>query len=391
MMNAKILSAGLVAGLLSLSSAAASDPVADGFVDWEGLTAKNHLSGREITPSDLRQRTVVYVVVDANAFTGAKVKDLSALTRLAALPAGHVTQWETEELPHGAITAFSVRNATKGLDPKTFAERFRAPKDAEADESQHYQSYKMNKTSFYRDLAPVGEAELAADKLPFVAVYAAEGTIPVYTKEKFSSADMKDARAAVKKADEKQVADWTPPFGVREPQFYKQVPALLAKGKPASAALKILSAGVKSKNPDQAKEAQIMFDALNQHCSDLKLRLSLEFASAPARAYYDYQQLVKLYPSEKKKMQAIDAKLKQNKEIGSLGKVFEKMMVWGRDDYVPKNAGEAKKVVQELQKFKKTLETLAASPAASIQGEAMLFSAQLDSLIETIPTRVPQP
>ena len=390
-MNVKILSAGLVSGLLSLSSAAAPDPVAEGFVDWEGIKAKNHLFGRELTPSDLRQRTVVYVVVDDEAFAGAKVRELSGLTRLAAFPAGHAMQWETEELPHGAIAAFSVRNAAKGLDPKTFAERFRAPKDSEQDVSQAYQSYSLNKISFYKDLAPVGEAELAADKLPFVAIYAAEGTTPVYTKEKFSSADMKAAREAVKKAAEKQVADWTPPFGIREPQFFKQVPALLAKGKPAAAALKILAAGIKSKNPDQAKEAQIMFDALNQYCSDLKLRISLEFAAAPARAYYDYQQLVKLYPSEKKKMQAIDAKLKQNKEIGSLGKVFEKMMLWGRDDYVPKSAGEAKKVVAELQKFKKTLETLAASSNAAIQGEAMLFAAQLDSLIETIPTRVPQP
>ena len=44
---------------------------------------------------------------------------------------------------------------------------------------------------------------------------------------------------------------------------------------------------------------------------------------------------------------------------------------------------------KELQKFKKTLEALAESSNAQVQGEAMLFSSQLDSLIEIIPTKVP--
>lgn len=86
----------LGAGLLGLSALAAPVPVADGYVDWSGLTAKNHLFGRTLTPSDLRQRTVVYVVVDGETFTNAKLKDFVALASIAALPAGHVTQWETE-------------------------------------------------------------------------------------------------------------------------------------------------------------------------------------------------------------------------------------------------------------------------------------------------------
>jgi len=388
-MNVKILSAGLVAGLLGLSSAAAPDPVAEGFVNWEGITPKSCLFGRAITPSDLRQWTVVYVVVDDAAFTGAKVKELAPLANLMPVPSGHSTQWETDELPHNGIVVFSVRNA-KSSDPKAFAARFRPPKDAERDESQAYASYGQNHVPFYKDLAPAGEADLAADKLPFVAVYAAEGTDPVYTKEKFSGADVKDVRAAVQKAKEKLPADWTPPLGVSEPQFFKQVPPLLAKGKPASAALKILSAGIRSKNPDQAKEAQVMFDALNQYGTALKLRIGLEHHAAPARAYYDLQTLIRLFPSEKKKMQDIDQKFKQNKELGSLGKIFEKLMLWGRDDFAPKSAGDAKKIVAELQKIKKALEALANSPNAQVQGEAMLFTAQLDSLIETIPTKVPQ-
>ena len=379
----------LGAGLLGLSALAAPVPVADGYVDWSGLTAKNHLFGRTLTPSDLRQRTVVYVVVDGETFTNAKLKDFVALASIAALPAGHVTQWETEELPHGPITVFSVRNVAKGTDATTFAATFRPPKDTPASEVAQYSAYSLNMIPFYKGLAPVGEAELADDKLPFVAVYATEGAEPVHVQEKYQPADFAKVRAAVKAAKEKEIQDWTPPLGIREPQHYKQVPALLAKGKPAAAALKILAAGLKSKDAEQAKEAQIMYDALNQYASGLKLRIGLEHHAAPARAYYDLQTLVKLFPSEKKKMQAIDQAFKQNKELGSLGKIFEKLMLWSRDDFVPKSAGEAKKIVVELQKCKKQLDLLANSANAQVQGEAMLFSSQLDSLIEIIPTKVP--
>ena len=386
----KHLSAVLCAGVLGLAAVAAPDPVAEGFVDWTGISPKHYLFGRALTPSDLRQRTVVYVVVDDATFAGESLKTYAALASLASLPESHVTQWETQELPRDRIVAFSVRHAGKGTDPKTFAARFRPPKDADESEASVYTTFGRYQVPFYKDLAPVGEAELTADKLPFVAVYAAEGAEPVFAQEKYLPANLAKVREAVKKANEKLPTDWTPPLGIREPQFFKQVPALLAKGKPASAALKVLAAGIKSKNPDQAKEAQVMYDALNQHCSDLKLRISLEYSSAPARAYYDFQTLIRLFPSEKKKMQAIDQKIKQNKELGSLGKIFEKLMLWGRDDFVCKNAGEAKKIVQELQKYKKTLEALANSQNAQIQGEAMLFASQLDMLIETIPMKVPQ-
>ena len=133
-----------------------------------------------------------------------------------------------------------------------------------------------------------------------------------------------------------------------------------------------------------------MYDALNQYAGDLKVRITLEFRAAPARAYYDYQQLVKLFPAEKKKLADIDAKLKQNKEVSSLGKVFEKLMLWGNSDFMCKNASEAKKIVAELQKIKKTLTELAQSKNTHIQGEAMLISNQLDTLIDVIPTKVPQ-
>ena len=383
----------IFAALMSLATAAVAgpgqkDPVAEGYLDWDGVTPRGLIMGRMITPSDLRHRAVVYVVFDANTLTNDKVPDFAGIPSLAQMPAGHLTQWETQELPREKIIIVSVRNLGK-KDSKEFAAVFRAPKGADQSVSSRYTAWEQNRIPFYKDVKPVGGPEVADENLPYVAVYGGAGTEPLYTKEKWTSADGKDVRAAVKKAVG-ELGEWKSPLGVAEPQFFKKVAADMAKGKPAQGMLNQLKSGIKSKNPEQAKEAQIMFDALNQYKSDLMLRIQLEFAAAPARAYYDYQTLVKLFPAEKKNLQAIDAKLKANKEIGALGKIFEKIMLWSREDYVCKNAGEAKKNVMELQKCKKALDALANSQNAQLQGEAMLFQTQIDTLIDIMPTKVPQ-
>ena len=386
-LSAAVLSASVVFGLSAFAAPGGKEVVAEGYLDWTGITPKNYLFGRLITPSDLRQWTVVYVEVDAETFTGATVKNMAPLVNLMPLPQGHVTQWETAELPHNGIVVFSVRNATRDTDSKTFPMVFRPPKDAESSDAQTYALYGMHQVPFYKNLAPVGAPELTADKLPYVAVYGASGTEPLFAQEKFQMSALGKVREAINKAKGLMPKDWTPPLGIREPQFFKTVPALLAKGKPASEALKVLKTGIKSKNSEQAKEAQIMYDALNQYASGLKLRIGLEFHASPARAYYDFQTLIRLFPSEKKKLMAFEQKFKQNKEIGSIGKIFEKMMLWGREDFVPKSAGEAKQIVQELKKYQKALEGLSQSSNAQIQGEAMSFASQIDMLIEVIQTK----
>ena len=41
--------------------AAKTDPVAPGFPDWQGLTPKAHITGREVTPSDLRHKVTIVI------------------------------------------------------------------------------------------------------------------------------------------------------------------------------------------------------------------------------------------------------------------------------------------------------------------------------------------
>ena len=382
------LAAAVAFAAMASSAGPARDPVAEGYIDWDGVNPKNFLAGRMITPSDLRHRVVVYLVVDAEKFTNDKVPDFSELPLMTPIPASHMTQWETEEMPRDKILVVSVRNVAK-KDAASFASVLKAPKGSGNDVARLYVPWTESRIPFYKDVVPLGAAEIPAENLPYVAVYGNTGTEPVYTKANWSAADSKATRAAIKKASA-SLGEWSRPLGVAEPQFFPKVAVDFAKGKPAQGMLSVLKGGIKSKNPEQAKESQVMFDAINQYKSELMFRIMVEFATAPARAYYDFQMLVKYFPAERKNLQDIDAKFKANKEIGALGKMLEKVMLWSREDYVCKNAGEAKKNVQELQKMKKALDSLAESKNAQIQGEAMLFQSQIDALIDMMPMKVPQ-
>lgn len=377
------------AALAADAAPAKGDAVAEGYLDWVGVVQKNFLTGRLITPSDLRHRAVVYVVLDGSKLSHETLPKYTPLATLAPLPASHAMHWDTKELPRNKIVVVSVRNLKK-TPPEEFAAMFKPAKNASRDAAAKYTAWTENMVSFYKDLSPIGEADITDDKMPYVAIYGGSGTEPLYKKEKWDDSEMKAMQAAMKKALSGLDKNWKPPFGVTEPQFFAKTVAEMEKGKSAQGILPLLKAGIKSKNPDQAKEAQIMFDALNQYRGDLILRVQLEYRAAPARACYDLNTLVKNFPSDKKHLQAVDSQLKANKEAVALGKILDKVMVWSADDYVCKSAGEAKKNVQELQKFKKTLELLAQSKNAKVQGEAMLFQTQVDTLIELMPSKAPQ-
>ena len=55
------------ASALFAAPVARMEPVAAGFPAWQGVTPKNHVLGREITPGDLRHRVAVVVEVEPGA------------------------------------------------------------------------------------------------------------------------------------------------------------------------------------------------------------------------------------------------------------------------------------------------------------------------------------
>ena len=383
----------VLAALCAMSLAShAKDPVAEGFLDWTNVEAKNLLAGLSITPSDLRQRTVVLLVADDAWVTGKNADALARFATLMPTPISESFAWDVQDLDRSRMAVVSVRNLKSGKSG--FAEKLKPAKGTEEkDVVEDFYQVRSSYLPFYKDLAPAGMAEIAADKLPCVFVYGASATEPVATIENFDASKIKDVKKAVNAAKKQIPFDWEPMIGVREPQHCKAVSALVAKGKPATAILAAVKSSLKSKDPEVAKEAQTIYDAVNQYGTMLKLRILCEYMKAPARAYYDYTQLMKHFPSEKKSVAEVASKLKGSKDASSIGKMLEKIMLWSSDSFMCKNEAEAQKIVKDLQKFKKTLDDLAeGSKNAHLQGEAMMFSSQIDSLIGTIPTKVqPKP
>ena len=369
-------------------SAGAKDPVAEGFIDWTNVEAKNLLAGLSITPSDLRQRTVVLLVADDAWITGKNAEALARFATLMPTPISNAFAWDVTELDRSRMAVVSVRNLKSGKSG--FAEKLKPAKGAvEKGAVEDLRQVRSSYLPFYKDLAPAGAAEIAADKLPCVFVYGATATEPVATIENFDASKIKDVKKAVNAAKQHLPVDWEPMIGVREPQHCKAVSALVAKGKPATAILAAVKSSLKSKDPEVAKEAQTIYDAVNQYGTTLKLRIMCEYKKAPARAYCDVLLLTKNYPAEKKSVAEVESKLKKTNGAASLGKMVEKIMLWSSPGFMCKSEAEAQKIVNELQKFKKVFDDMGESTKnANLQGEAMMFSSQIDSLASSIPSKV---
>ena len=213
MTSPKKILAALGAGLLSVAAAAAD------FVDWQNVTDKNLLAGLALTPSDLRQRAVVYVVVDDAWLKPENVSKLAGLaSAMPSPPAGFA--WDIQELALKKIAVVSVRNSKGGA--AAFAEKLKGKKGDDKTANERISTLKRSKLPFYKDVAPADEPELSAEQLPYVAVYAPDSAEPVFKAEKFDFANVKDAQKAVNEAAKKFPADWTWPLGVREPQHCKR-------------------------------------------------------------------------------------------------------------------------------------------------------------------------
>ena len=119
------------------------------------------------------------------------------------------------------------------------------------------------------------------------------------------------------------------------------------------------------------------------------LRIRLEAAKVPHRAYYDFQQFIKYWPSEKKKLDDVMLKIKQCPDAEQLAKLFSRTMIWSDPGFVCKNAGEAKKIVAELKKMKPLLEKLKDSKVVEVQDGAHRLDGRVDEPIATIPDRIP--
>ena len=364
--------------------AAKADPVASMYPDWQNVTPKNLIVGREVCPSDLRHRTVIVVEVQAGEKLKSQLELAATYAMRGAISLKMGENWETMQMPRNQIEVISVHGPTARKDVKAVLQGIMSSK---VQSEAAIRQIEGNGCVVGEDLTFPGAPDNGG-QYPFVYVLGPNGKEPFY-KGVLSKATFKDVNDAVRKANAEMLAlEWKPFVGsVGEPK-YPQLTKALEKGKPLDPVAKAILKDVTSSDEAKAKEAQILFDALNQTRSDLVLRIGLESSACPHRAAYDIQELLKYWPSEKKRIEAQAGKVRSNPDSDLLAKTFCKLMVWADPDFTCKNTSEAKKIVQELNKMKKGIAPLKESKSMSIQNGALLIDLQLDDLITAIPSKV---
>ena len=384
----------LVPATLLAGPAVKVDPVAEGYPDWQGITSKSYIAGREIGPSDLRHKVTVVIEVEPNEKLRDQLVAAAPLARRSVIAAGEGIDFSSWEMPRNIIAVVSCRGFA-GKGRATVQAALVRTKD-DLVQAQALQAYGKFGAAVYEELTFTGAPD-STGKRPFVYVMGPTGKEPI-CQGPLNDATVKEAKAAIAKAL-KEIVGWDPkwrPFygTVAEPKFNVALAKALEKGKtakvsPLAPVSKALLADVKSKDPERAKEAQILFDAIEQTRSDLLLRIQLEGGSSPHCAYYDLETLVKYWPAEGKRLEAANPGLaKMGPELETMGKMYCKLVNWSRPEFTCKNAGEAKKIVQELNKMKKALANPKESKTIRIQNVALLLDVKVDELISSIPARV---
>ena len=386
------LIASIVPFMLAASVCAAPnkvDPVAEGFPSWEGVTERNYVAGRMITTSDLRQRVVVVVALKDDANLQKNLLDLiDAVVNIDDIPASHAAQWDTMDImPRKCVVLVTFIGPTKSVS-ENLNDAFKPTKDSKKEDIQKISNWSACLApAYYRDVTLAGAEPIT--EFPYVYVMDGKSAEPVY-KSAYKPAENSKIRAAANKA-KSALPPWKEFTGVEEVVFFKDVEKKILAQKPLKPCIVSLKASIGDKNPEKAREAQIMYDALNQYCSDLKLRIAREFRSSPARAFADAQKLFRYFPHEKKAIAQIDTYLKTNKSAVTLGKIYEKYLEWSQPDFMFKNASDAKKAVQLVNSWKKPLEKMSQDTSnMALQGEASLILAQIDTIGEVLMTKVPQ-
>lgn len=382
----------LASGLLSLKGEGPV-PVAAGFPNWQGLDDKEYVFGRELSPSDLRHKVTVIVEMDFGNKEEDHLLNIAKLVKLTGLfnAVGVGGSWEDAKLPRDVIVLVNVKDVKAEKLQEILA---RNEKDADRMNVARA-VLRCKGCSYYRSVTFTGAPE-DGGKRPFVYVMGPTGTEPLF-KGEMSNAGVDAAMKAIEKG-KKEIENWEQPwrpfFGnIAEPKFNTTLAKALEKGKmskkaPLGAIEKALLGEIKSSEGERAKESQVLYDALVQTRSDLILRIQLEAIPCPHRAYYDIQVLLKHWPGEAKRINSTIARIRSIPEGDLLGKIFTKIVQWSDLDFRCKSAGEAKRIVAELSKIKKTLSPLTESKKIVVQNSALILDMKVDELIVLMPTKI---
>lgn len=386
----------MVSVLAAPAKAPKSEPVAPGFVDWQ-LPGPQDPDRRQITPSDLRHRYTVVI-----EFQGEKAFEQLALAglMLQSLPAPvggithQVANWYNFKYPRDVIAVFSNRGGKIPADQmaKLMTEKMDLAK------FPGLQNVRQTNIPMIDGLGFEGSPS-AEGKYPFVYIIGPEGKEPVLKTAITSQKDVFAMGQEFKKIREKTPINWKRCTGtLSEAKVFKaQLEKAVSAGKGFTTLMPALKKGILAKSEETAKEAQMIYDAIMQDCSDLAARINYEYHSAPVATLVDGRAFMKLYPKEKKLIEKVFAKASAVPEYVELADIYEKINLWESPDFLCKNAGEAKKNVATLEKFKKRLVQMLEDTntpgkrkhySTLVQNCIFQLQSRVDELISLMPGKV---
>ena len=269
--------------------------VAPGFVDWSGAVDKNHIAGRYISDSDLRHRFIV--IVEFESDKACEQLAFAVSGRIAVLDnidpsglAGEFRSWENRPYPRDCLVVYVSRG--KG-QVRSVANSLAAHAN---DENLTWMTYfrPVYEGITFPD-APKGDG-----KYPFVYVMPPSGTSPIFSGPCEGEKTERAIGAAIDSYLSKtgRWPKWRPFYGlVESPKFFPQLAKSLRAGKSLQPVLKACEAGIKSADADKAREAQLLYDAIEQTRGDIGYRILRNAHDFPHCAVDDIRRLHRHWPS----------------------------------------------------------------------------------------------
>jgi len=394
----------LVAAVVLAAPPEKADPVAANYIDWRGVTPKNYLCGREIVPSELRHKVTVLMEIEFTDKFDEQLEFIAKIVYQNPMSAGFGSEgvnWEAVEVPRNLLPVLSVCNLK---NRGAFLEAL-SGKTNDKEVARQRLALKGWGCSTYQDVTFVGKPD-STGKLPYVYVMGPEpGKEPLYHGE-LKAANMKDVMAAIVKGRQ-QIAAWSAEgsgkqawcwfYGnVPNPKYNTSLAKTLEKAKnpkvvkcPLDPVMKELLTAVKSPDEEKANEAQVLYDAIVQTREELKLLIRHEAATWPHRAIYDIGRLYRFWPTEpKKQFEKVYLQMKQFPQAEAYGKIYARAMALSDPSFIIKNKSEMKKIVAELEKYKKKIYADRESTVLAIQNAALLLDMKLDSTISLVQSKI---
>lgn len=379
----KTVAAVTLAGVVHAAPSAKPVPVADGFPDWFGITEKNLLVAprigvRSIVPSDLRHKVVVVVEADISDMAKFRSEQLPLLPHVLRL----------QDAVYGSFTMALGDTLVTPKIPRSCVVIviLRGKRDDKSVEAAFVDAQVVGLYNpIYFDAGMVGVPKNETGKYPFCYVLGGRDGKPVWSGV-LTQANLAEVAKAVR-GNRAALAEWTPLTGVAEPKYHKSAFAKIKSGKTAAAQKDLLSA-VRSADPAVAAEAQVMYDAVEQYVSDRMFLVFIERSYSSGLALCELQDLFTTVPPAAKKYGNQLKELKMKPSAPLIAEIIAKIRLWTGENYNPRNPGEAKKALQQIAKYKKSLAALLESDNAALQASAAVLGIRLDAVIPVLESKI---